>query len=404
MSTEGYIQHQKTARLNSLDFLRGLFLIIILVNHIALFPNLFMFITGKSQLWMSAAEGFMAVSGLLIGYIYTRKMAKEPVKTSKGILRRALKVYIATILLGIFCMLFIYFIDPVPVEDIRFMSTLKEGGIISFAWSIINLSFAFHWAEFLSNYAIFIALAPLALWLIAKRKAWIVALISTIVWLNAFNISAENTIFVRSSWQIIFFVSVIIGAYLIPIRNFIDKKFSEKQKTVSLYVLWGSALAIFIVSTFLTWGYTFINESIIPISHTFLGTFANWWWLTGIPESSLIEKSHLGIIRLAAGVVTFWALFTFAEVHLKKLNKFTKNIVELTGKNGLSAYVVHSIIALIVLALPAIPVENNIGKVVINTIITALCIYLLYFFTHRAPLIIKSIKETRNKQKLDADT
>lgn len=66
----------KTVRIEALDILRGLFLVVILINHIALFPNIFMLFTGKSELWFSAAEGFMTVSGVLVGYIYTNKMKK----------------------------------------------------------------------------------------------------------------------------------------------------------------------------------------------------------------------------------------------------------------------------------------------------------------------------------------
>ena len=399
--SKGVVQ-QKSARLHSLDFLRGLFLIIILVNHIALFPNLFMLFTGKSQLWMSAAEGFMVVSGLLIGYIYTRKMKQEPVATSKNILRRALKVYIATILLGLFCMFFVYFIDPMPVEGLSFVTILKEEGLGIFIAKILSLSFSYYWSEFLANYAIFIALAPLALWLVAKKKAWVVLIVSTAVWLYSFNLQADNTTFIRTSWQFIFFVSLIIGAYLTQIKGFFQQHLSKKQRTISLYVLWVSAAIVFVASTFLTWGYSFIDESITPIAQTPLGSIANWWWSTGLPTSSFIEKSHLGLIRLSAGVIVFWALFTFAEIHLKKLNVLTGSIIERTGRKGLMAYIIHSVIALVVLALPALPVENNIAKTLVFTLMTALAIYLLYFFTHRAPLILGTLKASRNQRSLDA--
>jgi hypothetical protein len=59
----------KSKRILSLDLLRGFFLIVIMIDHVELYPNGWDFLTGKGRLWVSAAEGFFFMSGLLIGMI-----------------------------------------------------------------------------------------------------------------------------------------------------------------------------------------------------------------------------------------------------------------------------------------------------------------------------------------------
>lgn len=219
----------KTVRIEALDILRGLFLVVILINHIALFPNIFMLFTGKSELWFSAAEGFMTVSGVLVGYIYTNKMKKQPKSTTLKLLRRSLKVYCATLLLGIFCMAFEYYIGRTPREEISFVVRLHSEGTARFILDTLTLRFAFSWAEFLSHYAIFIALAPIALWLISHSKWWLVASVSVLLWFISLGTAPADTMFIRSSWQLLFFIAMIIGAHYTQILAFFRKTFSKKH-------------------------------------------------------------------------------------------------------------------------------------------------------------------------------
>ncbi len=58
-----------TKRIRAFDILRGYFLIVILINHIELYPSFFDFFTGRGRLLVSAAEGFFFMSGLLVGMV-----------------------------------------------------------------------------------------------------------------------------------------------------------------------------------------------------------------------------------------------------------------------------------------------------------------------------------------------
>ena len=56
-------------RLLALDYLE-VFIVVIIVDHLWRWPNLFQFVSGRGELWASAAEGFVIISGLLIGYTW----------------------------------------------------------------------------------------------------------------------------------------------------------------------------------------------------------------------------------------------------------------------------------------------------------------------------------------------
>ena len=45
----------KTERIAAFDLMRGFFLIVIMIDHVELYPNGWDFITGKGRLWVSAA-------------------------------------------------------------------------------------------------------------------------------------------------------------------------------------------------------------------------------------------------------------------------------------------------------------------------------------------------------------
>jgi len=59
----------KRRRIFELDLLRGFFVVIIIIDHLQLWPSPLRYLTGEGRLWVTAAEGFFLISGLLVGYI-----------------------------------------------------------------------------------------------------------------------------------------------------------------------------------------------------------------------------------------------------------------------------------------------------------------------------------------------
>src|SRR5215831_17597074 len=61
--------HPRIDRDHSIDLLRGFFICIVIVDHIGWFPSAFEVVSGRGGLFASAAEGFLLISGVLVGQI-----------------------------------------------------------------------------------------------------------------------------------------------------------------------------------------------------------------------------------------------------------------------------------------------------------------------------------------------
>src|SRR3982750_3905966 len=84
----------KSQRILAFDLLRGFFLVVIMIDHIELYYNGWDILTGKGRLWVSAAEGFFFISGLLIGMMYKRRLPLGMKFIFKKMWTRAIQLYI----------------------------------------------------------------------------------------------------------------------------------------------------------------------------------------------------------------------------------------------------------------------------------------------------------------------
>ncbi len=96
------------ARDGTFDVLRGFFLVLMAINHV---PWALWYLTQQSLGFVTAAEGFVLLAGLLVGLIYTRKfktLGKSA--TTRLLVRRAGVVYFAhaLCLLGAFAWVWLY--------------------------------------------------------------------------------------------------------------------------------------------------------------------------------------------------------------------------------------------------------------------------------------------------------
>ena len=102
--------HQEGNRDIRLDFLRGLCLFIIIANHIGYFPAYTMFITGGGYFLISAAEGFIFISGLVLGLVYGPRIIKDGLQASTSkILHRAWTLYLWNIIIALAYLALAYF-------------------------------------------------------------------------------------------------------------------------------------------------------------------------------------------------------------------------------------------------------------------------------------------------------
>lgn len=77
-----------------LDFLRGYCIVVMTIDHVGLFPAWTIGVTGNARLWVSAAEGFFLISGIVMGMVYQQWLIERGWHWSiKHAGRRAIQLY-----------------------------------------------------------------------------------------------------------------------------------------------------------------------------------------------------------------------------------------------------------------------------------------------------------------------
>lgn len=348
-------------RILALDLLRGAFLIEIIVAHIVWHPSLYTFIGGGNRLPASAAEGFFAISGILVGYLYGPRVLKETRKVF-------IKIWKRTGLLWLLATFFTFFYTAwaIMTPDSVIHTTVygREGW--RFLFNTLNLRYAFGWAEFLNRYAMFMLFAPFAVWLIAKGRAWIVAVCSFLIW---FFLRKTEFFLPFSAWQIVFFFGIIIGFYLPHIEALFKNLKKDKQRIVFRGVLMGASVSyVFSIILFL----------IVPVVLGWNGPAMQFHDVI----VSYFDKLHLAPARIAIGILWFVALYMLFRYYEKQIQQWSYGVFETLGKNSLFVYCLHAFI-LFIIDLYLTP--DHPLSLVVNTFYTTLVIGLIYLITkHRS--------------------
>ncbi|MGB4768579.1 MAG: OpgC domain-containing protein [Candidatus Saccharimonas sp.] len=258
-----------SSRILALDLMRGWFLIAILLDHLQYFPNGLDILTGRGQLYVSAAEGFFLISGIVLGIVRGRKLLDKPFRVAATLLlKRGVQLYITAVLLFfIFTFMGWLFIDNPGIKPgIR--------PIDQNFWEIIHgaftLNYIYGWADYLRLYAVFLIASPLVIWLL-RKKLWYVALVGSVyVWM-LFDSSTLETDELSQifSWQLIFFGGMILGYYLEPIRAWWRSLPLLLKRTIVVSSLGITAITALANYLFIVHGdLVFSQQSILSIKET----------------------------------------------------------------------------------------------------------------------------------------
>jgi hypothetical protein len=160
-------------RIFELDLLRGIFIAIIFIDHLQFWPSPLKYITGEGRLWVSAAEGFFLISGLLIGYIRAYKGQKHSLKDlSIKLWKRAGMLYVWGVVITLYIVVFSLWVGGPQTHPLLpklpDASQLSSAGI--FIGNVVSANFFSDWIYFLRLYAIMLAVTPLFLWLVRRKN------------------------------------------------------------------------------------------------------------------------------------------------------------------------------------------------------------------------------------------
>lgn len=333
MKTRATIAEAKPSsdRLIALDLLRGWFLIIILVDHLFYFPNGYDLISGRGQLFVSAAEGFFIISGLLIGIIRGGRVREIPFSVIWSKLwQRARLLYLWSVGLS-----FLYIVLGWLLYD---MAGLKWGlvppwqNISDVVMQVVTLQYFYGWADFLRLYAVYIFAAPLAIWLLRRGWWYVLVGLSVLVWTLPERPVVEADMLY--TWQPLFFGALIVGYYWQPLSAYLRRISRRARVWIS------SSLAVITTGTIVL---SILAAFVAP--HMTGETWASLAALTQpIPENTLFHKGDMPLTRIALSFVWFASFFWLFHRYRTRLAATLGWILLPFGQHSLHVYIVQSLV------------------------------------------------------------
>jgi hypothetical protein len=304
-------------RLETLDHLRGFFIVVIIIDHLSRFPSLFTFVSGKGLLWVTAAEGFVAISGLLVGYVRGYKNRHLPfADVAVKLLQRAGLLYIWSLIASIVYVAIIWYI---PLKGGFPGTPMAVGDWSTFLIQLVTMQYTFVWVHFLTLYALFLAAAPIAIWLLRRNLAWAVAIISLGLLALGWKTDIEAL-----QWQILFFLPAIAGFYLQPI---LDWWHGRKRSTQ--IVIAASTVTLTLATIAASIAATYYGASLSQVA-TYLNT-------------TLFAKDSMSLIRIGFAFLWFTGyIFIFYKLR-HVIDKAFGWLLLPFGTRSLTAYIVHGI-------------------------------------------------------------
>jgi hypothetical protein len=343
-------------RLLTLDYLRGYFVLVIIIDHLNRFPSLWAAITGTGRLWVTAAEGFVMISGLLVGYVRGRKGMKLPFSTiARKLLGRSLLLYTWTIIMTVVYAAITWYSDisPLPWFD-------SPTGDWQYMWHrAITLEMPHLWIHFLALYAIFLFLAIGAVWLLRNGYDRLLAVLSVLIYIYGFGHNSE-----WMQWQILFFIPAIAGFYLDHIRT--------------AWQSWSAHVRHWLEATTLAIGALLLATSMIYIFFPQLVPYPSE--INGIFSAAPFTPARV----LLTGV-WFCALVMLFDRLTPYLARYSFGIIEYFGTHSLTAYIIHGL----VLCGTTLFFARSDGWIV-NTLL-ALGVILVVFLLIRTPVVKRLI-------------
>lgn len=348
---------QKLGRIEALDYLRGYFIIVIVIDHVYRWPSLLALITGQGQLWSNAADGFLIISGLLVGYIRGFKERAKPLQdVAAKLFKRALMLYGWSVLLTLlFYALYWSFSYQALLPD----AETARGDWLRLIIDSLTLEQAHTWIYYLHLYAIFMAAAIIILWLLRHHLAWVAVLASLAGLVLGTQLGSE--------WlqkQPLFLLPAVAGYYLEDIQHWV---ISLRER----------ALAVLKVSIFSLFCFSLLVSVVWAFAPELLNTSVTQ------AINTLFTRTPISLGTLLIAFAWFIGLFAVFQALLPFIKKYLGWLVLPFGTRSLAAYIIHPVPILFFSLF--LPLGQNIW---VNTLIGLISILAVWALL-RVPLLQK---------------
>ncbi len=324
-----------------LDVLRGFAVFMMVVDHFGGVSWLYL-ITGNNQFFTSGAEAFVLISGMVVGLVYGNIAKRQGIQAAAiKALQRAWTLYKLTVVMTLgFAAVSVAF-------NLPWAKGVDLGDPLVFTLNVLILHQTFYLADIPMMYTIFMALAPIGLWLLYHNQGRWLAFASFLVWVGYQYVNAQdikiwatigNTTFHPAAWQLLFAWAMVVGYH----RDAIWARIAELPNVA--YFLFSALLFFWLLHLYSTGTSTLVK------------LYPGFDMKTIVAE--LFNKGNVSVGRiLATGIVFQFAYLALTYVWLP-FNKALGWLFLPLGQNSLYSYTMHVVvIGLFYILLPYLPVN-----------------------------------------------
>ena len=362
-----------------LDVLRGFCVFAMIVDHIGGTSWLYV-LTGGNRGPVTAAEGFVFLSGLVLGMVSRRRVMRDGLGAAiRSALSRAWTLYGLTVALTL-----IFVGLTVGTELAIWVDRSLLGEIRSWpelVTSVVLLRFTWHGTDILALYALLLVLSAVALVLLAEGYHWRLLAGSWALWL-LFQVAPERavipwpiehaTTFPFAAWQVLFVSALVLGYRREELAACLTNAAERRHNgAVGLRIGLGAAAALLVV----------VGAALsVGQAHAMSQSPAA---LGGL---DLYDKASLGIGRLAAFASVAVLIYAVLTACWLPIERAVGWLLIPLGQASLYAYTVHLFVIVLAYNIPPYVGSDEVGWELHNTVGQVLLVLLVWAMVNRKVL------------------
>ncbi|MCC9307190.1 OpgC domain-containing protein [Kitasatospora sp. RB6PN24] len=303
----------------TLDLMRGYYVAILAAVHLDYLPSLLGDVDGRGSLLVSEAENFFLISGLLVGMLRRRDLERHgPARMARNSWKRAGQLYLVAVALTLL------YTCVGRLAAARGSTEFKVGldsdsSPPALLWRAATLRYTYGWADFLTFYVPMFLLVPVAIWLLSRRLAVVVVLLSYAAFVLP---SHFDTGFVSPflQWGVYFFLGTAAGYHWDDLRGRLGR-LSPAAGRALRFGLVAAAVLIYAVGTVL-------------LHHPGLTGSALY--------NELFQNNRLGLLRPLVAPVSAAGTYLLIRRFEVPLARTVGRMLLPFGRNSLYVYVAQS--------------------------------------------------------------
>jgi hypothetical protein len=356
------------------DLLRGFAVFAMVTDHVGGERSFLFLLTGGDRFFVSAAEAFVFLSGLLMGMVNGGLIHRGNTDGAlQKVLRRAGMLYALTVGLTLIT-------GALPLAlGIPGRPDVGELSLIEYVIGIFTLHRTVTFVDVLLLYTILVLAAEPVLLLLQQGYTRLVLGISWALWFvwqcwpeQAIILPLDaNDIFQVASWQVLFMTALVIGFH----RRTLDRYF----RVVA------SPRALLLAGTVLAGMIALYCTQLAPLTRLTPGSDA------AVLTDWLFEKRDVGAGRLITFVALIVSAYALTTLCWQPIERLFGTVLLPLGQNALSAYVIHIFIVGLVRTLrPALlgPEPGIWG----NTLLQVAAVALVWTAIRLRPVLASSLE------------